>query len=243
VLSEYEIRELRNTLRQMQAEYESAPNKRATLQPLEKTTQCAIWIMLSTLCRVGELSMARWEHVNFVSGEWYVPQQNVKGNLSDLSVYLSDFALDQFQQLKKITGESEWCFPAKHHDGHVCVKSMSKQIGDRQSKFKKSQDGSARKPMKNRRHDNTLVLGGGNNGAWTPHDLRRTGATMMQRLGVALDIIDRCQNHVLAGSKVRRHYLHHDYADEKRHAWDVLGARLSLLMTEHENVVNLRAGA
>jgi integrase len=87
-----------------------------------------------------------------------------------------------------------------------------------------------RKPLKNRRHDNTLVLAGGVNGEWTPHDLRRTGATMMQALGVSLDIIDRCQNHVLAGSKVRRHYLHHDYADEKREAWERLGAELQTIL-------------
>lgn len=93
--------------------------------------------------------------------------------------------------------------------------------------FKKGIDGNPRQPMKNRRHDNTLVLGGGGNGAWTPHDLRRTGATLMQSLGVSLEIIDRCQNHVLPGSKVRRHYLLHDYADEKREAWSVLGDRLS----------------
>lgn len=63
----------------------------------------------------------------------------------------------------------------------------------------------------------------GANGIWTPHDLRRTGATMMRQLGVSLDIIDRCQNHILHGSKVRRHYMHHDYANEKRAAWAALG--------------------
>jgi hypothetical protein len=41
---------------------------------------------------------------------------------------------------------------------------------------------------------------------------------MTQQLGVSLDIIDRCQNHVLPGSKVRRHYIHHDYTEEKRAA-------------------------
>jgi integrase len=68
-----------------------------------------------------------------------------------------------------------------------------------------------------------LVLASGTNGKWTPHDLRRTGATMMQQMGISLDIIDRCQNHVLAGSKVRRHYLHHDYQEEKTEAWNKLG--------------------
>lgn len=100
--------------------------------------------------------------------------------------------------------------------------------------FKKGRDGNPRKPMKNRRHDNTLVLCEGVNGAWTAHDLRRTGATMMQSLGVPLDIIDRCQNHVLPGSKVRRHYFHHDYADEKRKAWQLLGERLSLILSAPE---------
>jgi integrase len=223
----------------MQADYEAAPDRRATAQPVERTVQHALWIMLSTLCRVGELSMARWEHVDFDAGTWFIPKENVKASLNHFTVYLSDFALNQFRALFQVTGQSEWCFPAKNREGHVCVKSISKQIGDRQAMFKKGKDGNPRQPMQNRRHDNTLVLGGGKSGAWTPHDLRRTGATMMQSLGVALDIIDQCQNHVLGGSKVRRHYLHHDYAAEKREAWKMLADRLSLILTTPDNVVPL----
>jgi MFS family permease len=88
----------------------------------------------------------------------------------------------------------------------------------------------------------TLVLADGQNGDWTPHDLRRTGATMMQALGVSLDVIDRCQNHVLAGSRVRRHYLHHDYAEEKKSAWNLLGDRLSAVLSstyEHPPVESM----
>ncbi|WP_143067902.1 hypothetical protein [Duganella sp. CF517] len=58
----------------MQAEYDAAPNKRLAAQPLERTTQCGIWIMLSTLCRVGEMSMARWEHVDLAASEWFLPR-------------------------------------------------------------------------------------------------------------------------------------------------------------------------
>ncbi|MNB87866.1 hypothetical protein D3C76_585340 [compost metagenome] len=54
---------------------------------------------------------------------------------------------------------------------------------------------------------------------------------MMQALGISLDVIDRCQNHVLAGSRVRRHYLHHDYAEEKKRAWNLLGDRLSAVLS------------
>lgn len=55
---------------------------------------------------------------------------------------------------------------------------------------------------------------------------------MMQALGVSLDVTDRCQNHVMPGSKVRRHYLHHDYADEKREAWRSLGERLDAALLD-----------
>lgn len=53
---------------------------------------------------------------------------------------------------------------------------------------------------------------------------------MVQALGVNPDVIDRCQNHVLSGSKVRRHYQHHDYAREKAEAWRVWGNRLNVIL-------------
>jgi hypothetical protein len=60
--------------------------------------------------------------------------------------------------------------------------------------------------------------------------MRRTAATMMQALKVPLDTIDRCQNHLLPGSKVRRHYFIHEYAEEKREAWRMLGERLEAIL-------------
>ena len=230
VLSDVEIVELRDIILRMRAEYDAAPDQRATPRPLDQITECGIWIMLSTLARVGEMTMARWEHVDLGTGQWFIPKKNVKDNVGDLTVYLSPFAAEAFRKLKALTGHTDWCFPGRGAENHMDVKSIAKQLGDRQSMFKKAKDGTARKPMKNRRHDNTLVLGAGKNSAWTPHDLRRTGATLMQRLKVPLDIVDRCQNHVLAGSKVRRSYLHHDYADETREAWAALGTHLSSIL-------------
>lgn len=103
-----------------------------------------------------------------------------------------------------MTGTSPYCFPARNHkeDTHIGVKTVSKQVGDRQIQFK------TRKDLSRRANDNALVLKSGSHREWTPHDMRRTGATMMQALGILPDIIDRCQNHVMAGSRVRRHYLH-----------------------------------
>lgn len=230
VLSADELRELQQIFARRQAEYEAAPDKRRVPQPLNSTTQLAIWIMLSTLTRVGETSMARWEHVDLKTGEWFIPKANVKDAVSDLTIYLSPFALEQFEKLRDITGDTDWCFPSRDRKSHLDEKAITKQITDRQWMFKVDREGNKRKPKQKRVFDNTLVLAGGANGKWTSHDLRRTGATIMQSLGVPLEIIDRCQNHVLGGSKVRRSYMHHDYAEEKQKAWALLGRHIESIL-------------
>lgn len=227
-----EIRELSTIFKKTELDWLNAPDRRIAKYPIAEKTQIALWLCLSTLCRIGELLMARWEHIDFKERTWYIPRENVKGGRGKKQehyVFLSDFAYHYFERLQQITGKSEWCFPSRNRKGedtHICLKSISKQIGDRQVQFKIRPN-----PLKGRAFDNTLVLSNGANGEWTPHDLRRTGATMMQQLGVPLDIIDRCQNHVLSGSRVRRHYLHHDYRNEKTEAWRLLGERLEEVLT------------
>lgn len=223
VLDDAEIRELRGIFDRMQAEYEVAPDRRRAPRPVQKQTQIAMWISLSTLCRIGELVKARWENVDLDAGEWLVPAENTKTKVEWL-VFLSGFAIAKFKELHQLTGSGKWCFPASDGEGPLDPKTMSKQIGDRQIQFK------ARKELRSRRNDNSLVLAGGRNGAWTPHDMRRTGATMMQKLGIVPDTIDRCQNHVLPGSKVRRHYLHYDFVQQKLDAWEELGKELQNIL-------------
>ena len=235
VLNDDEIRELRDLFAEMAREYEAAPDRRHAVRPVEPETQAALWLCQSTLCRIGELLMTEWRHVDFEAGTWFVPKENVKGSRGkkrDHFVYLSPFALRQFRALQAQTGKTRWCFPGRDGESHVDLKSVSKQVGDRQHRFKQ------RKALRNRRNDNTLVLSGGENGEWTPHDLRRTGSTMMQALGVMPDVIDRCQNHVLAGSRVRRHYLKHDYADETKQAWAKLGAAIEAALARRLRLVS-----
>jgi integrase len=222
-LSPEEIQELWTICRQLHAQYDASADKRSSPRPLQPETQLALWLCLGTGCRIGELLMSRWEHVDLENAVWFVPASNTKTQAA-WYVFLSDFALGQFRSLRTLTGNSEWCYPSRSGLAHVSVKTVSKQVGDRQVRFKN------RTPLARRRHDDSLVLDGGRRGEWTPHDLRRTAATMMQALGVNPDVIDRCQNHVLAGSKVRRHYLHHDYAKEKQAAWQALGRQLEAIV-------------
>lgn len=230
VLSPDEICELRDIFARLKHDYDVLPagQKYSGIRPVNPRVQCAIWICLSTLCRIGELLKAEWRNIDLKNGTWFIPAEATKGRKGkrqDHHVFLSPFALKQFERLKEETGKTPFCFPSQDKESHVCTKTVSKLVGDRQCRFKKR-----KKPLTGRHHDDSLVLSNGTKGEWTPHDMRRTGATMMQELGVTLDIIDRCQNHLMSGSKVRRHYLHHDYAKEKTEAWSLLGDRLETIL-------------
>ena len=229
-----EIRKLKTIFDETALAYADASSKYGVERPLKKEVQIAMWLCLSTLCRIGELLMTEWKHVNFDNRTWFIPAANTKGERgrkADQVVYLSDFALDQFKQLHSITGDSQWSFPARYKDGHVDIKSASKLVGDRQAKFKQRT-----RKLKGRVENNSLVLG---DMEWTPHDLRRTGATLMQTLQISRDIINLCQNHVI-GSKVDRVYLLHNYANEKRDAWNKLGDRLEAILSA-ANVVSMKS--
>jgi len=230
LLAPSEIQELQQIFTSLEHDYDALPagKKYSGIRPVNSRVQCAVWICLSTLCRIGELLKSEWRHVDLEKGSWLVPAEATKGHKGkrqDHHVFLSPFALRQFKRLREETGHTSFCFPSKDENRHVDTKTVSKLIGDRQCCFKNRS-----KPLSGRHHDDSLVLSQGNKGEWTPHDLRRTGATMMQELGVTLEIIDRCQNHLLGGSRVRRHYLHYDYAKEKLEAWNILGKRLENIL-------------
>lgn len=233
VLSIEELRKLNQTFKNMTKVYQNAENKNLTRKPLKAETQIAVWICLGTLCRIGELMKARWENVDFIKRTWHIPAIDTKGEAGKKraqTVSLSDFTFEKFLQLHKLTGGSAWLFPAINNEGHVCEKSASKQIGDRQVMFKNRTT-----KLKNRVEDNSLVVG---MLKWTLHDMRRTGATMMQQLKIPRDIINLCQNHSI-GSKVDRHYLHYDYLEEKKEAWYKLGNYLESTLFEL-NVVSFK---
>lgn len=191
---------------------------------LLKSTECAVWIALSTMCRIGELSKAKSSDIDLQLKTWTIPKENSKNGKAHI-VYLSDFALAQFKTLKEYATHDVWLFPNRGNTSHVCEKSITKQVGGRQ----------AENILSNRSKDNqALVLGGGK---WTPHDLRRTGATVIGDLGIAPDVIEKCLNHT-EENKVKRIYQRQKMESEQAEAWRVLGDRLHLLVNmDNSNVV------
>ena len=81
----------------------------------------------------------------------------------------------------------------------------------------------------------------------TPHDLRRTGATMMasERISALGEVVARVLNHAPPGLGVTGIYNRHAYVAEKRRALDAWANVLTDIVEGREratNVVDLRTG-
>ncbi len=181
---------------------------------LEKSSVIAIWITLGTCCRIGELLRARWAHIEWEKKTWRIPSEHSK-NEKEHVIFLSEFVFDHFQKLQMLTGGGEWCFPASRKNAHICPKTITKQIADRQRNGQ---------PYSNRsKQTMALTL---SRGVWKPHDLRRTGATLMTSLGILPEVAERCLNHT-EENKVKRIYQRYGYELEMRQAWEKLGDYLN----------------
>ncbi|WP_028456035.1 tyrosine-type recombinase/integrase [Chitinilyticum litopenaei] len=189
--------------------------------------KAAIRFLLATAARVGELLRAELSHFDTTARQWHIPAENSKNGESH-TIWLSDFALEALTELLAIVDHPRWLYPNRDGSTHVCVKTLTKQIGDRQTD----------KPMRGRSKSTAdLVLPGGK---WTPHDLRRTAATTMAELGIAPHVVERCLNHI-EPNKVARTYNRARLEGEQQAAFEMLGMRLALLSdSAASNVVTLR---
>lgn len=193
---------------------------------LSLKAKAAVQILLGTAARVGELLRAERSHIDLNARTWHIPADNAK-NGSSHTIYLSDFAAHGFEQLLPIWDHPQWLFVDRSGSNHVCVKTLTKQISDRQT---------AAAMSGRSKNTQALMLSGGK---WTPHDLRRTAATQMGELGVAPHIIEKCLNHK-EENKVKRTYQLQKQEAEQREAFILLGERLALLAnTEADNVILL----
>ena len=213
VLSEAELRELGSAIPG------SLPERSAR----------AVWLILATACRVGEAAEARWEHVDLVKRTWYLPTTK---NQRDHKIHLSRFAIAQFEAQAALRdaehtarvrrGEASdpslWVLPGRDWRKPSSPKTLAKQLGDRQRGAEERHNGRTKATR-------ALILPGGH---WTPHDLRRTAATLIAGLGFGSDVIDECLNHKIQ-SKTARTYIRDRRLEEQARAFDALGAKLETL--------------
>ena len=233
-LSEDEVCELRGRFQTIRTAFDfRTGSRRGLATPLPREHELAVWLILSTLTRINEICAAPWTNVNFAQATWFIPAERAKGQRA-LTIHLSGFAVRLLRELHALTGHTPWLLPAssKQSGQHrpVATSVIQNAIGYRQS----GERNWARKTRISEVSARSLVLPGG---AWSAHDLRRTGATFMLACGVAEDMVERCLNHaVTTNARMKqlnpallRTYHQYTYGREMRDAWHRLGQYLEKL--------------
>jgi integrase len=172
----------------------------------------ALRLLLVTGQRRGELARAKWEDIDLNQNRWKIPADNSKnGRAHELP--LSKLAAELFSELNQHANGSDWVLPSPTKDDEpILDRSISRAVRNNEKRF-----GIAH---------------------FTPHDLRRTAASMMSMLGVARLYVSKVLNH--ADEATTAIYDRHDYWKEKQAALDQLATYLrSILAGTSAKVVAL----
>ncbi|MFT3815554.1 MAG: integrase arm-type DNA-binding domain-containing protein [Acidovorax sp.] len=142
----------------------------------------AFRILLATCVRSVELSKARWEHVDLVAGNWWVPDTVVKTRTGFL-VPLTPTIVGWFKELKELAGGSEWVLPCRverrrrRYGGDMHVGSTTLWAAIRRA----------------------FVRGDIEIRRFSPHDTRSTAKGHLRNMGFSREISEIALNHVIKG--------------------------------------------
>jgi integrase len=179
---------------------------------MEKATALALKLQLITAQRKGEVAGSEWADFDVKNGWWTIPAEKSKNGLPH-RVPLSSFAIETLNELKIISGDSKWLFPSPRDGQHIAETSVDHAIRENAEHFKVDH--------------------------FTPHDLRRTAASMMTASGVQRLTVAKVLNHVETG--VTAVYDRHSYDKEKRQALETWERKLRGILTgKRAKIVNLK---
>lgn len=157
------------------------------------TLKLAIKFVLLTMCRKGEILLAKWPEVDFEAATWTIPAERMKARRSHV-VYLSSQAVDLLIGLKTCAGSSPYLLPGRYEtDQPMSNATLNRVITATVEKARKD---------------------GYEIGDFGPHDLRRTGSTLLHEAGFNSDWIEKCLAHEQKG--VRAVYNKAEYAAQRR---------------------------
>ena len=173
-----------------------------------------------TLQRRSEVAGMRWSEINWAERLWTLPAARTK-NASEHIVPLPGAAMDILEAMKATKfANSDYVFTGT---GRSPVSGFSKAKRQLDSLIAAENGGPIAPP-------------------WRLHDLRRTGASKMPRLGVALPVVEKVLNHTSGSfAGVVGTYQRHSFADEKRQALETWAAFLDRLCGGADNVAELAA--
>lgn len=158
----------------------------------------AVQLLMLTGQRRSEVFEAARAEFDIEAKVWTIPAARAKNGSAHL-VPLSKGALDVLSAIPA-TQESPWLFPAEGNP-EKCASGISKAVDRLRADVAQALDRDVE--------------------PWSLHDIRRTVATGLQRLGVRFEVTEAILNHV-SGSRggVAGVYQRHDWAAEKRSALD-----------------------
>ncbi|ESY84232.1 hypothetical protein X739_05865 [Mesorhizobium sp. LNHC220B00] len=192
-----------------------------TLSPL---MGIALRMAAVTLQRGGEVVGMRWREIDRSARTWLIPAERMKGKKAHM-IPLSATALALLDEAKAAMegNGSDFVFPSPRSDeDHLDRRAFSRAM---------------------KRIVEAVKIG-----AATPHDLRRTGATLLtsERIGFSRFIVSQVIAHAgdTGGAAVvtGKHYDHNDYLPEKRRALDAWGLLLEEIVSgskRAENVIEI----
>ncbi|MGV8954677.1 MAG: tyrosine-type recombinase/integrase [Cypionkella sp.] len=160
---------------------------------------------------------------------WTIPAARAK-NGQEHAVPLSAAAWEVLKGLPKIAGKRHLVFTTT---GETSVSGWSRA--------KEQLDAAMLRMAREERQDATFEIP-----HWTLHDLRRTAASGMARLGIAVHVVEKLLNHRSGTIKgVAAVYNRHTYWTERETAAEALGRHLQAMVSTDQpgNVVRLLAGA
>jgi integrase len=136
----------------------------------------AVQLMLVTGCRRAEAGSLAWSEIDFDARLWRLPAARAKNNRSHV-LPLSDIAI-------ACLGEARGAFAFSTDGGTTAVNGWSKSKG--------RLDAAALEELRKERPDGDFP-------EWHLHDLRRTVATNLARLGIDCVVISKILNHSANG--------------------------------------------
>lgn len=193
-----------------------------------------VQMLILALQRRDEVGEIRPAEIDFDKGLWTIPGERVKNGQAH-EVPLSEAALSILRSAPII---------GRRRDGYIFTSDGEKPLGG-YSKAKIRLDAAILAILKEQaeaRGDDPRRVTPPER--WTLHDLRRTGASGMARLGINLPVIEKLLNHTSGSFKgIVGVYQRHAYAAEKRSAIVTWANFITDLVSDapRQNVVPLRA--
>ena len=187
-------------------------------------TRIALKLLLVTAQRRAEVATIEIKELDLNTGWWTIPAEKTKNGLSH-RVPLSATALKLVKQAIELAGDSTYLFPSPRMNKKTTPPS-----------FKPITPSSLSKTIKRNQTD----IGVSN---FTPHDLRRTAASLMTGMGVDRLVVKKLLNH--ADRDITAVYDRHSYDPEKQKALNTWGRELeTIIKGKKENkVVKLGAAS